>query len=114
MKLFKTNDLISVINVADYETALAWYQTWLGEPDEVPMESTAEWRIADHAWLQLTGAEAGGKAAVVIGVDDVAACREALIRAGIEAGEIVDWEVVLACDVADPEGNGISFVQLKE
>lgn len=113
MKLFATDNLVSVIGVDDYKTALVWYQVWLGEPDAVPMEGTAEWQIADNAWLQLTQCEAAGRAAVVIGVGDVAACREKLIQAGIEAGEIVDWEVVLACDLADPEGNTVSLVQMK-
>lgn len=112
MKLFKTNNLVSVINVSDYEASLAWYQTWLGEPDEMPMEGMAEWRIADNAWLQLTSGSATGQTEVVIGVDDVAACREALIRAGIDEGKIVDWEVLLACDISDSYGNKIPLVQL--
>mgnify|MGYP000943142859 CR=1 FL=1 len=52
-KLFPTNSLISVIKVSDYAAALAWYGAWLGEPDEVPMDGMAEWRIADNAcnWM---------------------------------------------------------------
>ena len=62
MKLFATDNLVSVIGVDDYKTALVWYQVWLGEPDAVPMEGTAEWQIADNAWLQLTQCEAAGRA----------------------------------------------------
>ena len=50
--------------------------------------------------------------AAVIGVNDVAACRAALLTAGIAAGDIVDWEVVLCCDLHDPDGNRISLAQV--
>ena len=112
-KLFPTNSLISVIKVSDYAAALAWYGAWLGEPDEVPMEGMAEWRIADNAWLQLDAtAETVKPSAAIIGVDDLAACRTALLEAGIAVGEIQDWEVVLSCDLHDPDGNKISLAQI--
>jgi hypothetical protein len=42
----------------------------------------------------------------------LAACRTALLEAGIAVGEIQDWEVVLSCDLHDPDGNKISLVQI--
>lgn len=112
MKLFQTTNLVSVVKVSDYQAALAWYGAWLGEPDEVPMEGMTEWQIADKAWLQLDSGEAKPcKASVVIGVEDLASCREALIQAGIEADAIQDWEIALSCDFCDPDGNTISLVQ---
>ena len=112
-KLFQTTSLVSVLNVSDLTEALTWYGTWLGEPDETLMDGMAEWRIADNAWLQLDASEgAAHPAAVVIGVNDVAACRAALLTAGIAAGDIVDWEVVLCCDLHDPDGNRISLAQV--
>ncbi|PJK11129.1 hypothetical protein CO614_01530 [Lysobacteraceae bacterium NML120232] len=48
----------------------------------------------------------------VIGVEDVAACRQALLRAGIAAAEIADYGFVQVCDTQDPHGNRVSFVQL--
>lgn len=114
MKLFPTNNLVSVINVSNYNSSLTWYQKWLGEPNEIPMEGVAEWRIADNAWLQLSAGEPVGNSTVVIGVDDVSDCRNKLIAVGIEAREIVDWDVVLVCDLTDLEGNTISLVQMKE
>ena len=112
-KLFPTNSLISVIKVSDYAAALAWYGAWLGEPDEVPMDGMAEWRIADNAWLQLdaTG-ETVTPSAAIIGVDDLAVYRTALLETGIAVGEIQDWEVVLSCDLHDPDGNKISLAQI--
>ena len=134
-KLFQTTSLVSVLNVSDLTEALTWYGTWLGEPDETLMDGMAEWRIADNAWLQLvrlasiasrskwriadnawlqldaTG-ETVTPSAAIIGVDDLAACRTALLEAGIAVGEIQDWEVVLSCDLHDPDGNKISLAQI--
>ncbi len=112
MKLFKTAGLVSVVGVSDFQTALAWYGKWLGEPDEMPAENIAEWLVAEYAWLQLDGSKTPGSDAVVITVENIASCREALIAAGIEAGEITDWEVVLTCDLKDPDGNRISLAQI--
>lgn len=112
-KLFQTSSLVSVLNVSDYTVALTWYSAWLGEPDETPMDGMAEWRIADNAWLQLDAiAETVKLSAAIIGVDDLAACRTALLEAGIAVGEIQDWEVVLSCDLHDPDGNKISLAQI--
>lgn len=75
------------------------------------MDGMAEWRIAGDAWLQLDGS-ASGQAAVIIGVDDVAACRQALLQAGVQAAEIADYGFVQVCDTQDPHGNRVSFVQV--
>lgn len=114
MKLIQTRSLVSVIPVSDIGTAQAWYERWLGKPDEVPMAGMAEWKITVDSWLQLDGSEPAkaGQAAVVIGVDDVAATRTALLDAGIEAGEIVDYEVVQVVDLKDPDGNRVSLAQV--
>lgn len=112
-KLFQTNSLVSVPNVSDYTVALTWYSAWLGEPDETTMDGMAEWRIADNVWLQLDAtAEIVKPSAAIIGVDDLAACCTALLEAGIAVGEIQDWEVVLSCDLHDPDGNKISLAQI--
>ena len=112
-KLFQTTSLVSVLNVSDLTEALIWYSAWLGEPDETPMDGMAEWRIADNAWLQLdaTG-ETVTPSAAIIGVDDLAVYRTALLETGIAVGEIQDWEVVLSCDLHDPDGNKISLAQI--
>jgi len=96
-KLFQTSSLVSVLNVSDYTV----------------MDGMAEWRITDNAWLQLDAtAETVKPSAAIIGVNDLAACHTALLEAGIAVGEIQDWEVVLSCDLHDPDGNKISLVQI--
>ena len=113
MKLFEMTSLVSVVPVSNYEKALAWYSKWLGEPDEIPMEGMAEWEITANAWLQLdASSELSDKANLVIGVNDVSACRNALLAAGVDATKIIDYEVVKVCDVFDPDGNRISFAQV--
>ena len=92
MKLFEMTSLVSVVPVSNYEKALAWYSKWLGELD--------------------ASNELPDKANLVIGVNDVLACRNALLAAGVDATEIIDYEVVKACDVFDPDGNRISFAQV--
>ena len=112
-KPFQTTSLVSVLNVSDLTEALTWYGAWLGEPDETPMDGMAKWRIADNAWLQLNvTAETVKPSAAIIGVDDLVACRTALLETGIAVGEIQDWEVVLSCDLHDPDGNKISLAQI--
>ena len=97
-KLFQTTSLVSVLNVSDLTEALAWYGAWLGKPDETPqLDATAE---------------TVKPSAAIIGVDDLAACRTALLETGIAVGEIQDWEVVLSCDLHDPDGNKISLAQI--
>ena len=112
-KLFQTTSLVSVLNVSDLTEALTWYGAWLGKHDETLMDGMAEWRIADNAWLQLdaTG-ETVTPSAAIIGVDDLAVYRTALLETGIAVGEIQDWEVVLSCDLHDPDGNKISLAQI--
>lgn len=114
MPLFQMNSLASVIPASDFAASLKWYECIFGTPDEEPMEGMAEWEISPGAWLQLdgSGANGAGPAAVVIGVKDVAAARAALLQANISAGEIADYGFVHVCDVRDPDGNRLSFVQL--
>ena len=114
MSLFKTTSLISVIHTSDYERALAWYQRWLGQPDEVPMEGMAEWQVMPSAWLQLDSSapEKAGQSAFIIGVDDIHATRTALQGAGLAMDEVMDYGFVKTCDTRDPDGNRVSLVQV--
>ena len=114
MRLFTPRNLVSVLFVTDYARALDWYSRWLGKPDEIPMDGMAEWAVAGDNWLQLdsSAAQKAGHGAVVIGVDDVAACREAWLAAGIAAGKITDYGFVKVCDAADPDGNRVSLVEM--
>lgn len=48
----------------------------------------------------------------IVSVDNLAVCYAALLKVGVTVGEIQDWEVVLSCDLHDPDGNKISLAQI--
>jgi catechol 2,3-dioxygenase-like lactoylglutathione lyase family enzyme len=107
-------DVAAVIAVSDYAKARSWYSGLLGrEPDLEPIDDVGEWQIAETAWLQLiTDSDRAGKTAVRIGVTDLAAQIETLNAAGIATGEpVVIADMVNVLDVADPDGNEVSFVE---
>jgi len=77
------------------------------------MAGVAEWQIAATAWLQLIeDPDRAGKSALRIGVDDLEAQIAELADAGITVSEpVVIADLVKVVDVADPDGNEVSFVQ---
>jgi catechol 2,3-dioxygenase-like lactoylglutathione lyase family enzyme len=110
----KFNDIAAVIATGDYATSVAWYTRLLGRaPDLEPIRGVAEWQITATAWLQLaTDVERAGKTAVRIGVDDLDAQAAALTADSVAVGEVVVIaDMVKVVDVADPDGNEVSFVQ---
>ena len=102
---------VTVFPVKDITASITWYNQWLEKPDIVPIEGMAEYQLTDTAWLQLSQEEGGEFANIILGVEDIAQVREELFRKGLEPSEIVDWQVVLVCDLQDPDGNRISFAQ---
>jgi predicted enzyme related to lactoylglutathione lyase len=108
------NSVIAVVPVSDFENSLVWYKKLLGrEPDVVPMEGIAEWKIVEGAWIQVTlNPERAGSATVVLGVSNIETQHKICLDAGVSVGEIVEYpEVVKMVDAIDPEGNKIAFVQ---
>lgn len=85
------NDIAAVVATRNFASALTWYRGLIGrEPD----------------------LERAGRSAVRLGVDDVDAQIAELNAAGITPGELlVIAEMVKVVDVADPDGNEVSFVQ---
>ena len=108
------NDISAVIATRHYATARAWYGCILGrEPDLEPIKGVAEWQITATAWLQLVeDADRAGKSAVRFGVSDLTSQIAELNDAGIATGErVVIADMVEVVDVADPDGNEVSFVE---
>lgn len=108
------NDIAAVIATKDYTTARSWYVRVIGrEPDLEPIDGVGEWQIAETAWLQVVEDNGrAGKTAVRLGVDDLGAQIRALQAGGIATGEVVVIaDMVKVVDVADPDGNEVSFVQ---
>jgi predicted enzyme related to lactoylglutathione lyase len=110
----KFNDIAAVVATRDYAAARSWYSRVIGrDPDLEPMAGVAEWQIAATAWLQLIeDPDRAGKSALRIGVDDLEAQIAELEDAGITVSEpVVIADLVKVVDVADPDGNEVSFVQ---
>lgn len=110
----KFNDVAAVVATRDFAASRSWYGEVIGRaPDLEPIEGVAEWQIAATAWLQLMqDHDRAGRSAVRIGVDDLDAQIAELAELGIETGEvIVIADLVKVVDIADPDGNEVSFVQ---
>ena len=108
------NSVISVIPVKDFELALEWYTKLFGrDPDVVPMEGIAEWKLVENAWIQVSiDSERAGSTTVVVGVNDVEVQCKYFSDANFPIGEIVEYpEIIKMAEIIDPEGNKISFVQ---
>ncbi|MGA9873620.1 MAG: VOC family protein [Rhodococcus sp. (in: high G+C Gram-positive bacteria)] len=110
----KLDNVVAVLPVEEFDAARLWYESLLGRaPDMEPMDDTAEWQIAENAWIQVSVNPAtAGKTGVVLGVADLDAHMGDLRDAGIDVGDIVEYPgVVKTLDVDDPAGNTITFVQ---
>jgi hypothetical protein len=109
----KFNDIAAVVATRDYVTARSWYSRLIGrDPDLEPIDGVAEWQIAATAWLQLVeDPERAGRSAVRFGVGNLDAQIAELNDAGIPTGEpLVIADLVKIVDIADPDGNEVSFV----
>jgi len=110
----KLNDIAAVVATRNYALARSWYSGLIGrEPDLEPIDAVAEWQITATAWLQLVDdPQRAGKSAVRFGVDNLDAQVAELTDAGIATGEpVIIAGVVKIVDVADPDGNEVSFVE---
>lgn len=106
-------DIAAVVATGRFDDSKAWYARLLGrEPDLEPVPGVAEWQLTATAWLQVVTDEvAAGRTAVRFGVDDLDATVSRLRECGVAIGEPqVIAEMVTIVDVADPDGNEVSFV----
>lgn len=106
-------DVAAVISTARFEEAKTWYARLLGrEPDLEPVPGVAEWQLTATAWLQvITDSSGAGRSAVRFGVDDLDATVDRLRDDGVDVTEPqVIADMVAVVDIADPDGNEVSFV----
>ncbi len=105
--------VVGVLPVTDHAKAVTWYQNWIGRaPDVEPMEGTAEWQLAENAWIQVAlDPESAGGTTVVIGVKDIDAQRSACAAVEVAVGDVSDYGFVKTAEAVDPAGNKILFVQ---
>ncbi len=105
--------VLAVVPVVDSKAARAWYARLFGRaPDNVPMDSLAEWRVTDSGWVQVThDADRAGSALVNFAVDNIDEHVAELVGRGLAPGEVqtVNKGVQLSA-IRDPDGNTITFI----
>jgi hypothetical protein len=107
--------VLAVIPVADFETACGWYEKFVGRPaDTNPMDSLAEWHVADTAWIQVFHDEAkAGSTAVNFVVDELDAELTRLGDQAIMAGEplTVSKGRQRLATITDADGNNLGLIE---
>ncbi len=110
----QVTSVLAVLMVDDFDTAAAWYGRFFDRgPDRRPMDSCAEWQLADGGAVQVFGkGPTSGGSTVVLGVDDVDA------RAAELAARSIDAEVYTTpsgsfrlATTTDPAGNTVMLSQ---
>ena len=107
-------NVLAVLMVDDYPAAAAWYERFFDRgPDRRPMDSCAEWQLADGGAVQVFGnAAAAGGSTVVLGVDDVDARATDLARRGIDAEvSTTPNGAFRLATTTDPAGNTVMLGQ---
>jgi hypothetical protein len=107
-----TLDLFAGIPVADYATALAWYERLLGSPPTfVPNDIEAVWELAEHRYVyieQRPGHAGHGKHTIF--VDDLDAVVAQIAERGLDPAERETYSNgVRKITYCDPDGNEIGF-----
>ena len=102
------------VAVADYTSALAWYERLMGRPPDFnPHENEAVWQILDNGWIYVVAdTERAGKALLTLMVDNLDRHVAELKERGLAVGAIETQPGLFRkAEVTDPEGNKISFGQ---
>ncbi len=105
-------DLFAGIPVADYESAVAWYERLLGaEPSFLPNDTEAVWEIAEHRYLFIeVRPEHAGHAKHTVFVSDYDARIAQIAERGLEPAERETYgNGVRKATFRDPDGNEIGF-----
>lgn len=106
-----TTSITVGIPVSDLARSRAWYDRLVGHPPDLePVPGIVEYKVG-AIWVQLHQAQpTGGEWVLRFGVDDVDAERDRLRGLGLAVPEIEEVPgVIRIFDVADPDGNRLSF-----
>lgn len=108
----KNLDLFAGIPIADYATALAWYEQLLGFPPTFfPNDSEAVWALAEHRYLYIERLPShAGHAKLTLFVDDLKAVVAQIANRGLAPALEETYENgVRKITYRDPDGNEIGF-----
>ncbi|HEX5506116.1 MAG TPA: VOC family protein [Thermomicrobiales bacterium] len=105
--------LFAGIAVADYGTAVAWYERFFGRPPDVPVaEQEAMWQVAAAGWVYVVGdAGRAGNALLTLAVDNLDARVATLAERGLTATEFETVPGGRKAGFDDPEGNRITLAE---
>ncbi len=105
-------DLFAGIPVADYPTALKWYERLLGSPPAFfPHDTEAIWELAEHRYLYIVQMpQHAGHAVHTLFVDDLDAVVGQIARRGLEPAQRETYaNGVRKITYRDADGNEIGF-----
>ena len=105
-------DFFAGVPVADYPSALEWYERLLGiSPAFFPHETEAVWKLAEHCYLYVVEQpERAGYAVHTLFVDDLDAVIERIKDRGLAPAKHEDYENgVRKITFRDADGNEIGF-----
>jgi hypothetical protein len=108
----KCLDLFAGIPVADYRSALEWYERLLGSaPAFLPHDTEAVWEVAEHRYLYVVQLpEHAGHARVTLFLADLDAVVKQIADRGLEPAERETYpNGVQKITYRDCDGNEISF-----
>lgn len=103
------------VTVADFDGGLNWYQRFFGRPaDRRPMGGLAEWQLTETGVVQLVqDPDRGGSALLTLGVEDLDGDIAELAERGLAVGEVTEGVIARVAAISDPEGNTITFAELR-
>ena len=104
--------LFAGIPVADYATALAWYERLLGSPpSSFPHDTEAVWELAEHRSVYIVQRpEHAGHAMHTIIVDDLDGRVAGIAQRGLEPAQRETYpNGVRKITYVDPDGNETGF-----
>jgi hypothetical protein len=105
-------DLFAGVGVTDFQRAVAWFESLLGEPAAFEATDTEHvWSVAEHGWIYVVlRPERAGQAMVTVFLDDLDRFVESAASRGIEPDQ---WETyengVRKIIYFDPDANEIGF-----
>jgi hypothetical protein len=105
-------DLFAGVGVSDFERAVAWFESLLGEPAAfVATDTEHVWSVAEHGWIYVVlRPERAGQAMVTVFLDDLDRFVESAASRGIEPERQETYENgVRKLIYLDPDGNEIGF-----
>jgi catechol 2,3-dioxygenase-like lactoylglutathione lyase family enzyme len=105
-------DFFAGVGVTDFDRAVAWFESLLGEPAAfVATETEYVWAVAEHSWIYvLLRPERAGRAMVTLFLDDLDQFVESAAGRGIEPERRETYgNGVRKVIYLDPDGNEIGF-----